>query len=180
MKSAIGPLRINLTRVVIVRALEAALVSGLAFYIGRLIALEFHGGTAMVGAWWAAMSGLIVLEGKAAEVAGFALRQVGGNFIGATVGGLGLLFFPHDIPALGLVVLLIVLCCNVLGMSRQAGLASAAAIVICGVSLMSSEIPPLLNAFLRFVESAIGLSLAVAVVFAVRLAERALFGASHR
>ncbi|MGA7576525.1 MAG: hypothetical protein ACLQUW_02210 [Desulfobaccales bacterium] len=58
----------------------------------------------------------------------------------------------------------VILLCQVLGLADHARLASIVVAVIMVFSSFHQEVSPLLNASLRFVESFIGTSLAVAAV----------------
>jgi len=166
--------RSNLDRDIVVRAVEGAIVGSLAFLIGRHLTQAVEGPSVIIGAIWSAIAGLVVLETWRRDILRFSARQAVGTFLGALISALYLLALPPSIWGLALCTFLTALACYTVRIPAQARLASAAAVVILGVSILSRQSPPLMNAELRFVESLIGLTLAVAVSFGVDWGKRLL------
>ena len=155
--------RSELTADVIVRAVEGGIVGSVAFLIGQHLVRHVEGPGAIIGAVWSAIAGLVVLQTGRANILRFSGLQAVGTFIGALISGVYLLVLPPSVWGLALCTFLTSIACYALRISDQARLASAAAVVIMGVSILSKVHSPLVNAELRFVESLIGLALAVAV-----------------
>lgn len=157
--------RSELSPGIVARAIEGGVVGSLAFLIGLHLVRHLEGPGAIIGAVWSAIAGLVVLQTGRADILRFSALQAVGTFIGSLISGLYLLFLPPNVWALALCTCLTTLACYVLRIADQARLASAAAVVIMGVSILSKAHSPIINAGLRFVESLIGLGLAVVVSF---------------
>jgi len=166
--------RFNLDWEIVMRAIEGGLVSSLAFLIGAHLVRSVNGSNAIIGAVWSAIAGLVVLQTAHREILKFAGLQAIGTFLGALLSALYLLAFPASIFGLAVCACATTLACYAIHIADQARLASAAAVVIMGVSILSKRHSPLLNAELRFVESLIGLSLAVLVSYSLNGTKRLL------
>lgn len=159
---------------IVARAVQGGIVGSVAFLIGQHLVEAVAGPGRIIGAVWSAIAGLVVLQTGRANILRFSALQAVGTFIGSLISGLYLLALPPSLWGLALCTFLTTVVCYALRISDQARLASAAAVVIMGVSIMSRAQSPLVNAELRFVESLIGLALAVAVSFGFALLYRFL------
>lgn len=159
---------------IVVRAVEGGIVGSAAFLIGRHLVRHVEGPGAIIGAVWSAIAGLVVLQTGRADILRFSGLQAVGTFIGAFISGVYLLVLPPSVWGLALCTFLTSVACYAMHISDQARLASAASVVIMGVSILSKAHSPLVNAELRFVESLIGLSLAVVVSLTVSVVARIL------
>lgn len=146
-----------------IRAIEGGIVGPVAFLIGQHLVRHVEGPGAIIGAVWSAIAGLVVLQTGRSDILRFSALQAVGTFIGALISGAYLLILPPSVWGLAFCTFLTSIACYAMRISDQARLASAAAVVIMGVSILSKVHSPLINAELRFVESLIGLALAVAV-----------------
>lgn len=164
--------RSDIDREILVRAVEGGIVASLAFLIGGHLAHTVEGPGAIIGAMWSAIAGLVVLQTGRRDLLRFSGLQAVGTFLGALISALYLLGLPPSIWGLAVCACLTTLACYAIGISDQARLASATAVVIMGVSILSTVRAPIVNAVLRFAESLIGLALAVAVSFALAWARR--------
>ncbi|MGA9851421.1 MAG: FUSC family protein [Gammaproteobacteria bacterium] len=158
--------RMNLDRDIVGRAIEGGVVGSLAFLIGQHLTHAVEGPGAIIGAIWSAIAGLVVLQAGRHDILKFSALQAVGTFMGALISGLYLLMLPPSIWGLALCTFLTAVACYAVRIPDQARLASAAAVVIMGISILSKRTSPLENAALRFIESVIGLALAIAVCFA--------------
>lgn len=150
---------------VIVRAVEGGLVGSLAFLIGEHMIRQVGGPGSIVGAMWSAIAGLVVLQTGRADILRFSMLQAVGTLVGAAISAIFLLWLPPSLWGLALCTCLTTVACYALGIPDQARLASAATVVIMGVGILEKAGSPIVNAELRFVESLIGLALAVAVSY---------------
>ena len=155
--------RSHIDRDIVGRAIEGGIVGSLAFLFGQHLAHTMEGPGAIVGAIWSAIAGLVVLQTGRGEIVKFSALQAVGTFIGALVSALYLIGLPPSIWGLALCTCVTTLACYALRISDQARLASATSVVIMGVSILSKVRSPFINAELRFLESLIGLALAVGV-----------------
>lgn len=166
--------RSRLDRDIVLRAAEGAVVASLAFLSGVHLVHKVEGPGAILGAVWSAIAGLVVLQTGRGDILRFSALQAVGTFLGALISALYLLGLPPSIWGLAACTFATTLSCYAFGISDQARLASATAVVIMGVSILSSVRSPLMNAELRFVESLIGLGLAVSVSLSIHWAQRLL------
>lgn len=164
--------RSHLDRGIVGRAIEGGIVGSLAFLIGQHLTHAVEGPGAIIGAIWAAIAGLVVLQTGRKDILRFSGLQAVGTFLGALISGLYLVALPPSVWGLALCTFLTAVACYTVRLPEQARLASATAVVIMGVSILSKRNAPLVNAELRFVEAVVGLSLAVAVSFAFDWARR--------
>jgi len=166
--------RSNLDHDIVSRAIEGGIVASLAFLIGQHLTHAVEGPGAIIGAIWSAIAGLVVLQTGRKDILRFSALQAVGTFLGALISGLYLVALPPSVWGLAMCTFLTAVACYAVRIPDQARLASAAAVVVMGVSILSKRSSPLVNAELRFIESVIGLALAVVVCFAFDWAKRFL------
>jgi len=154
-------------------ALHYSLIALLAYFGAYYLtsAFNFTSHFAPVGALWAMIVGISVTQQTWQATAVKARTQILGGAVGAIVSIVYLAVFP--VNPFGMVALIgsAVFVCQALDRpdySMSAGLTVA---VIMFFSLINPELPPLLNAGLRFTEVVIGSVIAVLVVQLVSLAE---------
>ncbi len=134
-------------------------VSG--YYFTQMI----HEPTSLVGGLWAAISGIIVCESTARETLHSAKIRIIGSLTGAIISGVYLVFFPFTILGFAICIALGVLLCYFFKIQHSIKLTAITISVILIVSTVEKELHPIINAGLRFVESAIGTALALAVAY---------------
>lgn len=131
------------------------------FYFTQMI----HEPTSLVGGLWAAISGIIVFENTAPDTLHSAKIRIIGSLTGAIVSGIYLFFFPFTILGFSICIALGVLLCFLFEIQHSIKLTAITISVILIVSTVEKELDPMLNAGLRFFESAIGTSLALLVAY---------------
>jgi len=147
-------------------ALQSALVSLLAYWAGSYFTRLVQGSESQIGALWATISGVVVLQATRRETVASAWLRVLGSLIGAIVCAAYLSFLPSSPLGMAFSIGITVLLCHAFRVPDHARLASITVAVIMVVSMADSRIEPLINAVLRFVESCIGTALAVLAVLA--------------
>lgn len=131
------------------------------YYFTHLI----HEPTSLVGGLWAAISGIIVFENTAPDTLHSAKIRIIGSLTGAIISGIYLFFFPFTILGFSICIALGVLVCFLFRIQNSIKLTAITISVIMIVSTVEKELHPIINAGLRFVESAIGTSLALMVAY---------------
>jgi uncharacterized membrane protein YccC len=131
------------------------------YYFTHLI----HEPTSLVGGLWAAISGIIVFENTAPDTLHSAKIRIIGSLTGAIVSGIYLFFFPFTILGFSICIGCGVLFCYLLKIQHSIKLTAITISVILIVSTVEKELHPILNAGLRFIESAIGTGLALLVAY---------------
>jgi uncharacterized membrane protein YgaE (UPF0421/DUF939 family) len=152
-----------LTRDALLKTLQNALVSLLAYLGGYYLTALFHLPSAALGGLWALISGLVVLRETDRETWSSAGLRVIGTLVGAVISSITLLLFPFCPLAMALAIGVTVLLCQFMGIPDHARLAALTVGVIMVISSLHPDINPVLNALFRFMESLIGTVVAVAV-----------------
>jgi uncharacterized membrane protein YccC len=148
-------------------AVQYALVSLLAFVIAEQITVIMQGTAdlAPVGALWAMISGIIVMQETRKSTLDSAWLRILGSFAGAVISAAYLVFLPFSPLGMAVLIGITVLICQALGAPGHARLASLTVAVVMVISSVNPEISPVLNAATRFVEVIIGSVIAVAIVW---------------
>lgn len=136
-----------------------------AFLCGFYFTGLFHEPTSFVGGLWAVMSGIIVLEGTAKDSFKSAKTRILGTLIGAIISGIYLHFFEFSIPGYAICVGIGILICHIFRIKHAVKLTGITISVILIVTAVEKELHPMMNAGLRFAESAIGTTIALMVAF---------------
>jgi uncharacterized membrane protein YccC len=153
-----GPLQI---------ALQFAIVSFLSFSIALAITSALHGtgDSQTIGAMWAMISSIVVMQETRSATLDTAWLRTLGSLIGAVISAVYLSFFPFSTIGMAVLVGITILACQLFGIPGHARLAALTAGVVMVVSAVNPAVPPFINAGTRFFEVIIGSSVAVAVVW---------------
>jgi uncharacterized membrane protein YccC len=149
----------------LVVALRTAIVCFAAYVAGAAFTSLFHAGSPMLGGVWSVVSGIVVLQATLEDTRGSAILRVLGTLIGATLAAVYLAFFRFDPVGMAVCVGLTVLLCQVCGVPDHARLAAVTVVIVLAVSVAYPDVPPALNALLRFLESCIGAAIATLAIF---------------
>ena len=149
-------------------AFQYAIVSLLAYLIAfyTVGALPGQGNLNGIGAMWAMISGIIVFQATWATTIGTASLRILGSFIGAVVSATFLSFLPFSPLGMAAMIGLTVLVCMAFGIPDHARLAAITVAVIMVFSTLNPDVPPFINATLRFCEVIVGSAVAVGVFWA--------------
>jgi len=151
---------------IITVTLQNIIIVCAAFLCGFYFTSLFHEPTSFVGGLWAVMSGIIVLEGTARDSLRSAKTRIIGTLIGAIISGIYLYFFDFSIVGYAICVGVGILICHIFKIKHAVKLTGITISVILIVTAVEKELHPMMNAGLRFVESAIGTAVALLVAFA--------------
>jgi uncharacterized membrane protein YccC len=152
-------------RLSLVIMLEGMVSVLLAFVLGQRFTELFHHGSAMIGGLWAAISAVVVLQGTLHDTRKAAFLRVAGTLVGALVCAVYLSLLPFSLLGMALCVGITIMLCYVCNIFDYARLACATVLVISVVGHESPDVPPFLNAFLRFMEATIGVVVTVGTVY---------------
>ncbi|MCF6765975.1 FUSC family protein [Thiotrichales bacterium 19S3-7] len=143
-------------------SIEMALIVWVCFLISSFIGYTNHQ-LAIIGGLWAAISGVVVIQNTRKLTDHMAVVRLIGSFIGAAIAGIFLIFFPAHIILCIPVIFITSLICKFIHFEEGLRLANLTAAVVIAVSLLSPELPAFLNALSRFLESLIGVLVAVCI-----------------
>jgi len=161
MKNTTQKKWINLVR----RGIQTAIVVALSFEAGYICTGYVHEESALFASMWAMVSGLVVLQDtwKETKVAGFG--RVVGAFVGATISGLYLTYYPFSVYGLALCGALSVMLGVISGMADGGRGAGVTVVIVMIVDAVHPENHPMIGAGLRFLESCLGTMSAMLVAW---------------
>jgi uncharacterized membrane protein YccC len=145
-------------------ALENAVVAFLGYLGGYYFTAAFFAPSAVLGGLWALISGIVVLQATRQDTWTSASLRIIGTCIGAAISAIYLQLLPYSPVGMAVTIGVTVLLCQMIGIPDHARLAALTVAVIMVISSLHPEYNPMLNALLRFVESAIGTVMAVMVI----------------
>ena len=156
-------------RMAFIIAAEGMIITALGYYLGSRFTAIFHGASSQVGGVWSVISGLVVLQSTIRETLKSSLLRSIGTFIGALVAASWLTLFGYSLAGMAVCAGLTLAICYLVDIFEYARLAAATVIIIAALNQGAPEVPPFLNAFLRFSESSIGVGVCILSVYSMRL-----------
>ena len=140
------------------------LIAVIAYVAGYHFTSLFHASSAEIGGLWSVISGVFVVEDRRFDTMWSARSRIVGSFIGVAISGGYLYFFPFDVFGFAACIALGVVVCKLFGVMKYLKLVGITISVVMIVSIVNKDIPPFMNAALRFGESIIGTVVAVIIV----------------
>ncbi|MEO8673969.1 MAG: FUSC family protein [Casimicrobiaceae bacterium] len=145
-------------------AVQSALVAWVCLAVGKSFTGMVHADSAGIGALWATITGIVVLQATPRETSKQAALRLVGTLIGAVIGAAYLYVFPVNALGAALAVGVTVLLCQFANVPDNGRLAAITVIIVFAVSVAAPGSSPILNGALRFGESCIGAAAAVLTV----------------
>lgn len=158
-------IRQAVARLDVVSAARIVLVVILGDLGGYLSGSHIPGASAGVGGMWAAISGIVVLQATHGEALTAAVKRVLGTLIGAIISWAYLSLFPVGWGGSFVCIFVTVLICQLLAVPDNGRLGCITVMVVLVIASLHPGMPPLANAGLRFVESAVGSGMALLVAW---------------
>jgi len=149
------------------------LVAVIAFQVAFYFTTLFDKPTFPVGALWAVISAYLVLEDTPSEAYMAAKNRMIGTFIGAFVSGIYFYFSPFTLFGYVVAIGIGVVVCFLFKRPQSVRLCGITISVILIAAAISKDLHPVINAALRFAESAIGAGAAILVTLLVFYVETA-------
>ncbi len=143
---------------------EAALVGLIAYLLGSMLSVSVRQVMPQMGGMWCAISALVVLQSffQATKRAGF--ERILGSCMGAVSSGFICQNFGYGYGQLLASIFIVVYIMNLLNAEPATRLGSTTAAVIVINGLMHPAEQAWLNAFMRFIEGILGVSIAFIIV----------------
>lgn len=160
-------------RIDILQAIAKSVAVLLSYWLGSFLTFRIHENTAYIGAMLACTSAIVVLQKE--DLKGsfrIAWLRVVGTFIGAVMAIGYLLLFPFSVLGMVIAVFVLDLICMMLGVPDNGKMAAVTLVIILIVSIYSTNLSPILNGTLRFLESAIGTSIGLCMVWVLGYIDR--------
>lgn len=138
----------------------------MAYLIGTFVTGPFHHASSSMGAMLACTSAVVVLQTPGLrESLRAGLLRVAGTALGALLAYAYLRLFAFSTLGMMLAVALLVVLSMLLGIPDNGRMATITLLAILLVSQRSHALPPGVNCLLRFVESALGVAVGVALAW---------------
>lgn len=148
-------------------AIRTGIVATLSFIIGTATAHLGHRPDKMASGLWTTLTAVVVLQAYIGGTYKASWNRFLGVLIGSITGGLLTSLFGSGPLQLGFGVAFTVLLCGAVGLSESYRIASVSFAVICVMWAFSTQITPWVFSFYRFVDSCIGIALAVIIAHTV-------------
>lgn len=148
-------------------ALAKSIAVLISYLVGFYLTGSFHDESRYFGAMLASIASVVALQ----EDVKTSIKQGGlrvlGTFIGAMLATVYLLIFPFSIPGLIVTVFILAIICMIFRIPDNGKMATIALIVIMLISQKNPNIPPIMNSSLRFLETAVGVGIGIAIAWVV-------------
>lgn len=139
----------------------------LAYLVGMYVTGPIHSASRWMGAMLACTSVVVVLQRPGyKESLSFGWTRVFGTFIGALVAYLYLAFLPFTVAGMLMTVFVLEMLFMLLNIYNNGHIATVTLLIIMLVSQMNPNVSPLMNCFLRFFESAVGVCVGIGILWA--------------
>lgn len=141
----------------------------ISYLVGFYLTGSFHDESRYFGAMLAAIASIVALQSDVQTSIKQGWLRVLGTFIGAVIATAYLLIFPFSVAGLIATVFLLEIVCMMLSIPDNGKMATIALIVIMLISQKNPDIPPIVNSSLRFLETAVGVGIGIAIAWIIEL-----------
>lgn len=139
----------------------------LAYLVGMYVTGPIHSASRWMGAMLACTSVVVVLQRPGyKDSLSYGWTRVLGTFIGALVAYLYLAVFPFTVVGMLMAVFVLEMLFMLLNIYNNGHIATVTLLIIMLVSQMNPKVDPAMNCFLRFFESAVGVSVGIGILWA--------------
>ena len=141
----------------------------LSYLVGVYASGSFHAASRWLGAMLACTSLVTVMQptGSYHDMVRPALLRVVGTFLGALISYLYLKYLPFSIVGMLLAVFVLESICMMLNIYKESRIATITLVIIMLASQIADELPPAVNASLRFFESAVGVGVGLLLKWSI-------------
>lgn len=141
----------------------------ISYLVGFYLTGSFHDESRYFGAMLAAIASIVALQSDVQTSIKQGWLRVLGTFIGAVIATVYLSIFPYSLAGFIATVFLLEIVCMMLSIPDNGKMATIALIVIMLISQKNPDIPPIVNSSLRFLETAVGVGIGIAIAWIVEL-----------
>lgn len=169
MKAAISRI---LHKVDLTMAVAKSIAVLVSYLTGFYLTGSFHDESRYFGAMLAGIASVVALQADIKTSIKQGWLRVLGTFIGATIATAYLLIFPFSVAGFIVTVFILEIACMMLSIPDNGKMATIALIVIMLISQKNPDIPPIVNSSLRFLETAVGVAIGIAMAWLVEFIKR--------
>lgn len=155
-------------------AVAKSLAVLMSYLVGYYLTGSFHDESRYFGAMLAAIASVVALQADIKTSIKQGWLRVLGTFIGAVIATVYLLIFPFSVAGLIATVFVLEIVCMILSIPDNGKMATIALIVIMLISQKNPDIPPIVNSSLRFLETAVGVGIGIAMAWLVERLKQAM------
>lgn len=141
----------------------------LSYLTGFYLTESFHDESRYFGAMLAVIASIVALQSDVKTSIAQGWLRILGTFIGAAIASIYLLIFPFSITGMIVTVFVLEVICMGLKIPDNGKMATIALIVIMLISQKNPDIPPVVNSALRFLETAVGVIIGIAIAWFIEL-----------
>lgn len=152
----------------------------ISYLIGFYLTGTFNDESRYFGAMLACIASIVALQADIKTSIKQGWLRVLGTFIGAVIATIYLLIFPFSVAGMIASVFVLEIICMVFSIPDNGKMATIALIVIMLISQKNPNIPPIVNSSLRFMETAVGAAIGIAMAWLLELIKRKLVQRANR
>ncbi len=152
----------------IILALEMAISATLSLWLGTWFSQALNIDTASIGGLWSAISAILITQATNQETFKAAWLRVIGSLIGAIAAGIVVSLFGYAWWAFALGMLLTVVVCSLVNLADTFRLACLTLSVVMVIGQLTPAMNPWINSAGRFVESLIGVIVALLIAIPLK------------
>lgn len=156
-----------LHKVDLTMAIAKSIAVLISYLVGFYLTDSFHDESRYFGAMLAAIASVVALQSDVQTSIKQGWLRVLGTFIGAVIATIYLLIFPFSVAGLIATVFVLEIVCMMFSIPDNGKMATIALIVIMLISQKNPDIPPIVNSSLRFLETAVGVGIGIAMAWLV-------------
>ena len=146
-------------------AIQMAITVGLAYLIAVKMALWLHFGNAMVSGLWAGISAIVVMQVQIEEVHHAGRLRMLGSLLGGVCSAVISFLLGYTVLSMVSTMFITTILLSLLNMKAALRLANLTALIIIIVGMIDPSVSPWENAFARVLQSAVGVSISIMLVW---------------
>ena len=146
-------------------AIQMALSVGLSYFIALKVALWMHFTHAVISGLWAGISAIVVMQVHITEVHNAGRLRVLGSVLGGLCSAVISVMVGYNLLSMVITMFVTTVLLALCKLKRAIRLANLTALIIIVVGMSDPSVSPWSNAFARLLESALGVSITVLLVW---------------
>lgn len=148
-------------------AIKTAIAGALGWLLGSHLSLFMDRPDTLVSGLWTTMTAIIVLQAHLGGTYQAALYRLLGVFVGSVMGGICTTLLGSNPISLGISIFATIIICSSFNIKESVRIASLSVTVVMVLWGLNHSVSPWTFAFFRFLDSAIGVAVALVVAHAI-------------